>query len=111
MSDLVHKHCVPCEGGVEPLTRAEFAIYLEDLKDWQVINGEKKIQREFTFKNFKAVIEFVNKVAEVAESEGHHPDLNIHDFKKLTITLWTHAIGGLSINDFVMAAKIDQLLK
>lgn len=110
-TDLIHQKCVPCEGGVEPLKRADFQIYLDSVANWNVINDEKTIQKEFTFKNFKEVLGFVNQVGEIAESEGHHPDLNIHDFKKLTVTLWTHAIGGLSINDFILAAKIDQLVK
>lgn len=110
-SDLIHKKCVPCEGGTKPLTRAEFQVYLDSVKNWNVINDEKAIQKEFVLKDFKSVIELVDKIADIAESEGHHPDLNIHDYKKLTITLSTHAIGGLSINDFILAAKIDYLLK
>ncbi|MEO8581018.1 MAG: 4a-hydroxytetrahydrobiopterin dehydratase [Patescibacteria group bacterium] len=108
--NLVHQKCVPCEGGTKPLTRSEFQIYLDSVKDWNVIQNETAIQKEFLLKNFKEVISFVNRIAEIAEEEGHHPDLNIHDYKKLTITLTTHAISGLSINDFILAAKIDRLL-
>ena len=108
---LTHQKCVPCEGGTKPLTRFEFQIYLDSVKDWQVINDEKAIQKELTLKNFKEVVKFINQIAEIAESEGHHPDLSLHDYKKLTITISTHAIGGLSINDFILAAKIDLLLK
>jgi 4a-hydroxytetrahydrobiopterin dehydratase len=109
MTSLLDQKCKPCEGGVDPLKPDEFSVYLDSVKEWQVIEQNKKIQKEFTFKNFKQVLDVVNKIGEVAESEGHHPDLNIHDFKKLTVTLWTHAIGGLSINDFIVAAKIDRL--
>jgi 4a-hydroxytetrahydrobiopterin dehydratase len=107
-TNLSTHHCVPCEGGVAPLKREEFAVYLEQVKDWNVID-DKALQREFIFKNFKETVAFINKVAEVAESEGHHPDLNLHNYKKLTVHLYTHAIGGLSTNDFIMAVKIDEL--
>lgn len=107
---LSHQHCVPCEGGTKPLTREEFVVYLPQVESWEVVD-EKMLRKEFTLKNFKAAIHFIDQIAEIAESEGHHPDLFLHDYKKLTITLSTHAIGGLSINDFVLAVKIDELLK
>jgi len=107
-SDLSQHHCVPCEGGIAPLSRREFSVYLDQVKDWIIIN-DVVIEREFSFKNFKAAIAFMNQIAEVAESEGHHPDLLLHDYKKLKVTLSTHAIKGLSINDFVLAIKIDAL--
>jgi len=106
--NLVTHHCVPCEGGTKPLTRPEFSVYLEQVKEWQVVE-EKALSREFTFKNFLAVIDFVNQIAKIAEAEGHHPDLFIHDYKHLKVTLTTFAIGGLSINDFVLATKINEL--
>ncbi len=108
MSLLKDKKCVPCEGDIEPLKREEFEKYLEQVKDWQVID-DVQLLREFRFENFKDVLEFVNKVAKVAEKEGHHPDIYIHDWNKVRFTLTTHAISGLSINDFVMAVKIDLL--
>lgn len=107
---LTQQKCVPCEGGTQPLTRDEFQKYLDSVDNWQVINDETAIQKHVQLKNFSQVIEVVNKIADIAESEGHHPDLNIHGFKNLTITLSTHAIKGLSINDFILAAKIDQIL-
>ena len=100
-------HCVPCEGGVDPLTRAEFAPYLEIIKEWTVATDEKSITRDFKFKDFKSALEFVNKVGEIAEGEGHHPDINLHGWNKVRVALSTHAIKGLSINDFVVASKID----
>jgi 4a-hydroxytetrahydrobiopterin dehydratase len=108
--NLSTDHCVPCEGGVEPLKRTEFAVYLEQVKDWQVIE-EKSLQKEFTFKNFKEAIAFINRVAQVAESEGHHPDFTLFDFKKIKMTYTTHAIDGLSVNDFVMAMKTNEVVK
>lgn len=110
-NNLIHKKCVPCEGGTKPLSRSEFQVYLDSVKDWQVIQDEKAIQKTLTLKNFVEVVKLVDEIAKIAESEGHHPDLNIFDYKNLTITLSTHAIRGLSINDFILAAKIDQLLR
>ncbi len=106
-SHLSKGHCVPCEGGVDPLTSAEFAPYLEIVKDWVVASDEKSIERNFKFKDFKQALTFVNKIGEIAESEGHHPDINLHGWNKVGVTLSTHAIKGLSINDFVVASKID----
>lgn len=106
--DLTKKKCVPCEGGTLPLKEEGIKTYLSQLKDpWEVIEG-KKIKKQFIFKNFPAAIEFVNKVAAVAEQEQHHPDLHIF-YSRVIIELWTHAIGGLSENDFIMAAKIENL--
>ena len=109
MEDLSQKKCVPCEGGEMPLGE-DSAKELKKLIDpaWEL--EAKKINREFVFKDFKEAIAFVNKVAEIAESEGHHPDINIHAYKKVDIDLSTHAIGGLSGNDFILAAKIDKLV-
>ena len=107
-SDLISKKCVPCEGGTKPLLPAEFQPYLAAVSGWNVINNSLAIQKYFKFKDFKETLAFVNKVGEIAEAEGHHPDLNIHGWNKLTITLSTHAINGLSINDFILAAKIDE---
>ncbi len=106
-SHLSKGHCVPCEGGVDPLTRKEFAPYLDIVKDWTVAADEKSIERDFKFKDFKQALSFVNSAGEIAESEGHHPDLFIHGWNKVRVTLSTHAIKGLSINDFVVASKID----
>ena len=107
--DLTQKHCVPCEGGVSPFDPANANMWLRNVKGWRLITGSKKIQKDFTFKNFMEVISFVNKVAQISEAEDHHPDLLIHSYKKLRVTLMTHAIGGLSENDFILAAKIDKL--
>lgn len=107
---LQHKKCKPCEGGVKPLTPDEYGAYLRnEIVDWQDVD-EKMIEKDFTFKNFKQALAFVNKVGAIAEEEGHHPDIFLHDWKKVKIMLSTHAIGGLSENDFILAAKINTLL-
>ncbi|MBI4130773.1 4a-hydroxytetrahydrobiopterin dehydratase [Candidatus Roizmanbacteria bacterium] len=107
--DLTSKHCVPCEGGVEPISEKAVNEYLQQLSlRWEVVDG-KKIRHTFKFKDFKEAMVFINKVAELAESEGHHPDIHIY-YNKVTIELWTHAIGGLFDNDFILAAKIEKIL-
>mgnify|MGYP001616306343 CR=1 FL=1 len=106
---LQDKKCVPCEGGTPPLRKNEAKKYLAELQgDWKIVEG-KKIQRELKFKDFKEAMAFVNKVADIAESEGHHPDIHVH-YNRVMIELWTHAVGGLSENDFILAAKIDGIL-
>ena len=107
MSDLLSKKCVPCEGGVPPMGEEEIAGLLPQVQGWEVIE-KKKIQKVFKFKDFRAAMEFVNKVAGLAEEEGHHPDIHIH-YNKVRLELWTHAIGGLSENDFIAAAKINAI--
>jgi 4a-hydroxytetrahydrobiopterin dehydratase len=109
MTELTQIKCVPCEGGILPLTRAEFTPYLSQVKEWTVLD-DKKIEKNLTFKNFGEALKFVNACGEIAEKEGHHPDLLIYSWNKVKITLYTHAIGGLSLNDFVVAAKIDKIL-
>ena len=113
--DLTKKHCVPCEGGTKPFTKKQAQEYLKMTKDWELLEdlsdgGPMKIQRKFAFNNFQEAIDFVNKVGKLAESEDHHPDIFIHNYKKVDITLTTHAIKGLSENDFIMAAKINLLI-
>jgi len=100
--------CVPCEGGAKPLSRDEYAPYLSEIGDWNV-NEEKKIEKQFKFKDFKQALAFVNKVGDIAEEEGHHPNINLFGWNNVKITLYTHAIGGLSVNDFIVAAKINKL--
>ncbi len=106
--ELKKKKCAPCEGGVPPLKEPEIKELKKQVhNDWKVQDNHK-IYREFRFVNFMHTMEFVNKVAEIAEQEGHHPDMHV-SYGKLTIELWTHAIDGLSENDFILAAKIDDL--
>jgi 4a-hydroxytetrahydrobiopterin dehydratase len=106
---LTEQKCVACEGGLPPLSLKKVKEYMSQLTlDWELLQ-EKKIQRQFKFVDFVKAIAFVNKVAELAEKEGHHPDIAIH-YNKVDITLWTHAIGGLFENDFILAAKIEELV-
>lgn len=109
MDTLYQKTCEPCEGGVDPLTRDDFEKYLEQVAKWDVVDNDTRIEREFKFSDFKQALDFVNKTGEIAEGEGHHPDIQMYNWNRVKITLWTHAIGGLSINDFVVASKIDRL--
>jgi len=107
--ELEKRKCVPCEGGVPPLKEDEILEYITVInKGWKV-KDDKKITRDFNFVNFKHTMEFVNKVAAIAEEEGHHPLMHI-TYGYTSIELWTHAIDGLSENDFILAAKIDRLL-
>ncbi len=108
-SDLVAKKCVPCEGGVEPATPAETAAQLKQLPGWYVTHEGQRIRKDWTVKNFMSAMKFFNEVAKVAEDDGHHPDLHVAGYRNVSIELWTHAIGGLSENDFILAAKIDEL--
>ncbi|HVZ67167.1 MAG TPA: 4a-hydroxytetrahydrobiopterin dehydratase [Patescibacteria group bacterium] len=106
--DLTKKKCVPCEGGVEPFSPEEIETYQSYLKaPWEVLEGIK-IEKKYKFKDFKEAMVFVNKVADIANVEDHHPDIYI-SYSRVTITLWTHAIGGLSANDFIVASKIELL--
>lgn len=107
--DLARKKCVPCEGGEKPFMRSEAEHYLKQVDNWNLIKDKTfKIQKNFKFKNFKEALEFVNKVGEIAESEGHHPDISF-GWGRVKITLFTHALNGLSENDFILAAKIDKI--
>ena len=106
---LADKHCVPCEGGVPTLTPAEVDALRVEFPGWEVIDGGTKIRRGWTAKHFRAAIEFFDKIRDVAEAEGHHPDLHLEGYRNVTVVIWTHAIGGLSENDFILAAKIDAI--
>jgi 4a-hydroxytetrahydrobiopterin dehydratase len=110
MSTLTSQTCVPCRGGVPTLSDDEIDALMPEVPDWQLIEtgGVKQIQRSFTFRNFKRALAFTNKVGELAEDEGHHPAI-LTEWGKVTVTLWTHAIGGLHQNDFILAAKIDEI--
>jgi 4a-hydroxytetrahydrobiopterin dehydratase len=106
--ELAKKKCIPCEGGIPPLNEEEIMQYITVIhKDWTV-SENKKILREFSFVNFKHTMAFVNEVAKIAEEEGHHPVIHIN-YGSASIELWTHAIDGLSENDFILAAKIDKI--
>jgi 4a-hydroxytetrahydrobiopterin dehydratase len=105
---LTEKKCKPCEGGVPKLTSQEIEEYSGRLKvPWDVVD-DMKIVKEFNFPDYRSTIDFVNRAAELAEEEDHHPVMHVF-FSKVRVELWTHAILGLSENDFILAAKIDEL--
>lgn len=104
--ELESKRCVPCEGGVPKLAPAEYEPLLQQVPEWKV-EGES-LRRTFSFDTFVEAMAFVQAVGELAEDEGHHPDFHVH-YSRVELSLWTHAIGGLSENDFILAAKIDRL--
>lgn len=109
MSDLLSKQCVPCSIGAPTLSEDEINELLPSLKEgWEVIDNEK-LEKTYNFRNFKEALDFVNKVGELAKIEGHHPDIYLA-WGKVIIYLWTHKIGGLHENDFILAAKIDEIL-
>ena len=107
MSDLAAKTCVPCRGGVPALKGAELAALHQQVPAWNVVN-EHHLTRNYAFPDFRKALDFVNRVGEVAEQQGHHPDILLA-WGKAKVTLWTHKIDGLTESDFIMAAKIDEL--
>ena len=107
MSELAERQCVPCRGGVPPMKGDEITEMSSQLPDWQVVN-EHHLQRAYRFKDFRETLDFVNRVGELAEEQGHHPDI-CFGWGKADITIWTHKIDGLTESDFVLAAKIDKL--
>ena len=112
MSDLLNKKCVPCEGGVLPFDISEIHKYQKKVDGWNIIKNEKEnffLNKKFNFKNFLESQEFVNKVGIISEEEGHHPDI-LFGWGYAEIKIITHAIEGLSENDFILAAKIDQII-
>ena len=111
MSDLIDKNCVPCEGGVVPFDLSEIHKYQKKVDGWNIVKDDKEIfclEKTFKFKNFQDSQNFVNNVGKISEEEGHHPDI-IFGWGYAKINITTHAIEGLSENDFILAAKIDQI--
>ena len=107
MTDLARKQCVPCKGGIPPLQGAELDALAKQLDGWTVI-GNHHLEKEYKFKNFRQALDFTNKVGELAEQQGHHPDVHLA-WGKVKLTIWTHKIDGLTESDFVFAAKADEL--
>ena len=118
---LHEQHCLPCSGGLAPLSEKRVGEYLKEIPGWTIVRpplptpppvGEgitpSKIARTWKFKDFKEALAFVNRVGELAETEGHHPDIHIH-WNRVTLELWTHVAKGLTENDFILASKIDAL--
>ena len=112
IDDLTKKKCIPCEGGAIPFDISEIHKYQKKVDDWDILKDEKKIfylYKKYNFKNFLESQSFINKVGEISENEGHHPDI-LFGWGYAEIKITTHAIEGLSENDFILAAKIDQLI-
>ena len=110
------KKCVPCESGGQALTLERIYQFLEQISGWSLEEKDNpgaekvpQITKEYKFENFREALAFVNKVAQIAEQEGHHPNILIHDYRKVKLTLYTHAINGLHENDFILAAKVDEI--
>jgi 4a-hydroxytetrahydrobiopterin dehydratase len=106
VTELARKHCTPCQGGVQPLAGAELAAFQERLPSWKVID-DRRLAKSFLFPDFITALAFVNRIGGVAEEEGHHPDLCLA-WGKVDVQIYTHKINGLSENDFILAAKIDE---
>ncbi len=109
MSDLADQKCIPCHGGTPPLTADQIATFSPQVPDWRVENAHN-LRRKYTFPNFLEALSFVNRVSELAEEQGHHPDISF-GWGYAELTIWTHAIDGLTESDFILAAKIDRLDK
>ena len=107
--ELANKKCLPCEGGMPSLDAESVRRLLPQVKGWKVGEGERELRKRFKFGTFPEVIAFVNRMAALAEAEGHHPDFCVH-YDVLEVSLSTHAVRGLSENDFILAAKIDELV-
>jgi len=110
MGELAKKKCAPCEDRQGSLAPTQASHLLEELDRWKIVD-EKYIEKTLQFRDFPAALAFVNTVGEVAEKENHHPDIRIFNWNKVTFTLSTHSIGGLTENDFILAAKIDELAR
>lgn len=110
MFNLAAKKCIPCEAGTPSFSKTEAGKYLNEVHGWELVEDDEKlkIRKRFKFNSYLKGIEFVAKVAKIAEVEGHHPDMFV-GYQKVTVNLITHAIGGLSENDFIMAEKIDKI--
>jgi len=108
-AELTAKKCTACEGDTPPFTQEQIAEHLAALPEWKLTDDGKMIRRKYKFKDFVTAMAFLQKVADLAEEEDHHPDLHLTGYRNVAIELSTHAIGGLSANDFIVAAKIDKL--
>lgn len=106
---LVQKRCVPCEGGVEACPVDVATRQVNKLDGWKLTENGERIRKDWSFPNYVKSMDFLNQVTVVAESEAHHPDVHLESYKNVWIEIWTHAIGGLSENDFILAAKIDAI--
>ena len=108
MNELMKKKCAPCEGGISRLSLKDAKSYARKLSGWRLVKG-RALRQALVMKDFPAAIGFIRAIARTAEIEGHHPDLHLTGYRNLAIEISTHALGGLSLNDFILAAKIDAL--
>lgn len=108
-AELAKKHCVSCESGAAPLTVEQINEWLISVPHWKLTAEGNRIRREWRVLDFMAAIDFFRRIAQIAESEDHHPDLHLESYRNVAIELWTHAVGGLTENDFILAAKINEL--
>ncbi len=108
---LAKKKCIPCEGGAKPLSKRKIAQFLKILPEWILRSRGKWIRRKYRMKNFASAIEIIQKIACAAELAGHHPDLHLTRYRELVVDLSTHAVGGLTENDFILAAQIESMDK
>ena len=106
---LAEKKCTACEGKEAPLTKSQAAGLIKDITGWRLNENGKEITKELVMKNFLAAVDLINKIAKIAETENHHPDIYLTGYRNLKIVLSTHAVGGLTENDFILAAKINEL--
>jgi 4a-hydroxytetrahydrobiopterin dehydratase len=109
-TSLIAKTCTPCRGGIPPLTRDQIATFQRETPDWTLAAEPDRIERTFKFKDFAEAFAFVSKAADLAEQEGHHPDITF-GWGYATVSLYTHKIKGLHENDFIIAAKLDRILR
>lgn len=107
--NLKNQKCEVCKVGAPPLPENELKEYMSEVDNWELYDNDSKIKKEFEFKNFMEAVGFINKIANIAEEAGHHPDIYLHNYKKVRIELFTHKINNLHKNDFILAAKIDEI--
>ncbi|MEI7998250.1 MAG: 4a-hydroxytetrahydrobiopterin dehydratase [Candidatus Omnitrophota bacterium] len=108
-TDFSAKKCVPCEGIGRCLTRQEVLEFLENCPHWSLSGDDKSIERLYVYRNFVQVVDMINRIKDIAQEEGHHPDLHLTGFKNLRVVLYTHALGGITENDLIVASKINKL--
>jgi 4a-hydroxytetrahydrobiopterin dehydratase len=108
-TDLCARHCAPCEGGVPPLTAEQVRDLMSGVPDWKLSGDGQRLRRDWRVLDFATALDFFNRIGHVAEAEDHHPDLHLSGYRNVVVELSTHAVGGLTENDFILAAKIDRL--
>jgi 4a-hydroxytetrahydrobiopterin dehydratase len=107
--ELRNKKCRPCEGGVLPLSGDDVKAHLKAVPKWELTGDGKRIRRTWRVKDFVTALDFFQRIGQIAEAEDHHPDLHLEGYRNVMVELWTHAVGGLTENDFILAAKVDKL--